>query len=518
MTDSYEFGTGRSRGRRDELTEEEANLTKKEQLEIKKRKEEEYQKLLEEKAKKAVLDERLSNSYEKDGITYDSFTDKPIDADGNFVEGEKIVTPETTSSNNKSSSTVGINTYSKELLEEERAFQALEKRLVSPATVLEGAVYHHFNADGSFAGISQGEPLEGTFQERKDALAARDAANAANTLSKEQQRDLERVSNDPSLVNEILEKSREKTENLDKKIAREDDDYDYNNAEPFEGGTEVKNDAPKMKVQYPYNWVQQTSAGHRIEMNNTKGAERVRILNGNGNFLDMDELKNNSLVSYNDTYILSDHNLVIKVGTDVENDKCVLQVVGDVHLYVEGDMHTEVEGDRYDRVNGNWQQECGGVMTTRAEENLAITSKNTMKLKSNSYVNTTTFLLNDLSEGGSIKENVKGNYEVKIQKPTATFSVKSDGDVRIQSNMCRYDFIGRNYMTEVRGKVSTQVEGNDLECINGGAFEGMVNIAPFPNSSYDITVTGNTSLSNTGNYNISAGGNVNIAGTEIYLN
>ena len=223
-------------------------------------------------------------------------------------------------------------------------------------------------------------------------------------------------------------------------------------------------------------------------------------------------------MSYNDTYILSDHNLVIKVGTDVETDKCVLQIVGDVHLYVEGDMHTEVEGDRYDRVNGNWQQECGGVMTTRAEENLAITSKNTMKLKSNSYVNTTTFLLNDLSEGGSIKENVKGNYEVKIQKPTATFSVKSDGDVRIQSNMCRYDFIGRNYMTEVRGKVSTQVEGNDLECINGGAFEGMVNIAPFPNSSYDITVTGNTSLSNSGNYNISAGGNVNIAGTEIYLN
>ena len=34
--------------------------------------------------------------------------------------------------------------------------------------------------------------------------------------------------------------------------------------------------------------------------------------------LNIDEKNNNNLVSYNDTYILSDHNLVIKVGTDVK--------------------------------------------------------------------------------------------------------------------------------------------------------------------------------------------------------
>ena len=66
----------------------------------------------------------------------------------------------------------GFSTYSEEFLEEERKFQALEKRLISEATILEGAVYHHFNADGSFAGISQGEPLESTLAER---IAARNA-------------------------------------------------------------------------------------------------------------------------------------------------------------------------------------------------------------------------------------------------------------------------------------------------------------------------------------------------------
>ena len=60
----------------------------------------------------------------------------------------------------------GFSTYSEEFLEENRRFQALEKRLVSEATILEGAVYHHFNADGSFAGISQGEPLPSTAFER----------------------------------------------------------------------------------------------------------------------------------------------------------------------------------------------------------------------------------------------------------------------------------------------------------------------------------------------------------------
>ena len=66
----------------------------------------------------------------------------------------------------------GFSTYTDEFLEENRKFEALEKRLVSEATVLEGAVYHHFNEDGSFAGISQGEPLESTLAER---IAARNA-------------------------------------------------------------------------------------------------------------------------------------------------------------------------------------------------------------------------------------------------------------------------------------------------------------------------------------------------------
>ena len=75
----------------------------------------------------------------------------------------------------------GFSTYSDEEIEESRRFEALEKRLVSEATVLEGAVYRHYNEDGSFAGISKGEPLKATLREIRKAkeLALREESSKA---------------------------------------------------------------------------------------------------------------------------------------------------------------------------------------------------------------------------------------------------------------------------------------------------------------------------------------------------
>ena len=276
----------------------------------------------------------------------------------------------------------------------------------------------------------------------------------------------------------------------------------------FTGGTAVANLLPKIRIRYPRNWVQSTSAGHMFEMNNTKDGEYIRLLNANGNFLNIDEKQNNNLVSYNDTYILSDHNLVIKVGKDVNSDRMALHIIGDVNLYVEGDMHSEVEGDRFDRVNGNYQMQVGGVCTIQSDENLAIQAKNEMKLQSNAYTNKTTFLENDLSEGGSVKENVAGNYEVKIQKSTSTFSVNSDGDIRTRAAGCRYEKVDGNLLTNVGGKIKTQVDGGNVSCINGGAFDAMIS-SPDSNA-YKLNVSGNIKMDATGN--------VDIDGTEIYLN
>ena len=286
--------------------------------------------------------------------------------------------------------------------------------------------------------------------------------------------------------------------------------------ELFQGGTNQENDSPQTKVQYPRNWIQETSAGHRIEMNNTEDAERIRILNANGNFIDLDEKNDNYLKSKNDTYILSDHNLVIKVGKDIKTDRVVLQVIGDVNLYVEGDMHTEVEGNRFDRVNGNYQMQVGGVCTIQSDENLAIQAANEMRLKSNAYTNKTTFLENDLSEGGSVKENVKGNYEIRIQKPTAVFSVHSEGNMAFKTLGTLYEVTDGNEYHTVFGKVRETVYGNERSPLAGGNFVGAVD-AP-QSFSYFITVTGGMQTTATSTINVHSDANVNITGAEIYLN
>ena len=284
----------------------------------------------------------------------------------------------------------------------------------------------------------------------------------------------------------------------------------------FTGGSILNNLLPKIKIRYPFNFVEISSAGHVLERNNTKEGERFRLIHALGNTIDMDEKRNTNIISYNDLIVLADKNVVIRCGEDPETDKLCLQVIGDVNLYVEGDMHTEVEGNRYDMVNGNWQQECKGVYSVLADENMAIISKNQMKLKSNSYENKTTFLLNDLSEGGSIKENVKGNYEVKIQKETATFSVRSEGDIRTEALKCRYEKTDGNVIQQVGGKIKTNIDGGSISCIAGGCFDGMAD-APSSNS-YDITVSGVMKTSTSGNYVVEAGGNIDLDASAIYLN
>ena len=105
-------------------------------------------------------------------------------------------------------------------------------------------------------------------------------------------------------------------------------------------------------------------------------------------------------------------------------------------------------------------------------------------------------------------EYVRGNYEVKILKETSTFSVNSDGDIRTRAAGCRYEKVDGNLLTNVGGKIKTQVDGGNVSCINGGAFEAMIS-APDSNA-YKINVSGNIKMD--------ASGIVDIDGTEIYLN
>ena len=64
------------------------------------------------------------------------------------------------------------------------------------------------------------------------------------------------------------------------------------NVNLFSGGSILNNLLPKIKIRYPQNYVEISSAGHVLERNNTKEGERFRLIHALGNTIDMDEKRN----------------------------------------------------------------------------------------------------------------------------------------------------------------------------------------------------------------------------------
>lgn len=261
--------------------------------------------------------------------------------------------------------------------------------------------------------------------------------------------------------------------------------------------TNKENESPKQQTEYPRNYVQTTSAGHVFEMNNTENGERIRLLHAKGNFLDFDETGNTYMITREDKVEIVDHNCVIKIGKDPKKDKLVIQVIGDAHLYVEGDMHTEVDGNKYEQIGGNYEMKCGGVMLLQADENMAIKAEGKLKIKSNDFTNTATFMTCDLQEGGDSVEKIFGNKTIKVMKPTSTFAIESEGDMRVNAKGCYYQNVGKNMFTDVTGKAKLNVTGDTIKCIPGGAPQGM-DATPPTTSSYGTEIgyeikTGSTS-------------------------
>lgn len=238
-------------------------------------------------------------------------------------------------------------------------------------------------------------------------------------------------------------------------------------ADLFTGGSVEENNSPKIKVEYPKNFVQATECGHKFEMNNTDKGQRIRLLNCQGHFIDIDEDGHIYIIANEDIIASAPGNMGIKVGGDIKNDKLVVHVIGNAHLQVEGDMHTEVYGDRYDKVDGLWQIRAGD-MTINSDGNIGVNADDRLKVEANSIDQKMSFGNNDLAEGGEIYDEIKGNRVISMTKEGGVFAILSEGDLQLRAKGCRYDSVDKNFFTTVEGKMKTSVTGDDYECKVGG--------------------------------------------------
>ena len=283
----------------------------------------------------------------------------------------------------------------------------------------------------------------------------------------------------------------------------------------FKDGSEENSSSVTNPIVWPKNFVQSTSCGHYIEMNNTPKGERFRLTHGTTkNYIDMDVKGSTDIYAHKDIHMLAKESMTVNVGEDPENHQLVLNIIGDVRMTVEGNTEIECEGDLNTKCDGDYNLTVGGVYSLNTKTSLAFKTDKTFRVESAKYENIGTLYE---SRHKAREETVDKFHSITQTDPIGAIATYAEGNIRSEAVACRYDKTVGNKFTEVKGKHRENVVGNSFDCIDGGQPEEMVD-TPLPNSSYDVSVTGNNSLSTSGNFNISAGGNVNVAGTAIYLN
>lgn len=116
------------------------------------------------------------------------------------------------------------------------------------------------------------------------------------------------------------------------------------------------------KAKYPYNTVTQSESGHIFEMDDTPGAERIRIQHRKGTYTEVqaDGTRVDKIVGDGYEIVSQDKNVLIKgiCNITIEGD-AVMQIKGDSYQRVKGNFYQEIEGNYEQVVKGEYRQTTG---------------------------------------------------------------------------------------------------------------------------------------------------------------
>lgn len=109
---------------------------------------------------------------------------------------------------------------------------------------------------------------------------------------------------------------------------------------------------------YPYNHVTETESGHYVELDDTKGSERVHFYHRSGTFTEMHPLgdKVDKIVGDNYTIILKNNNIVVM-------GDCNITVQKDCNLKVTGNMNVDVTKNVTWKIGGTMSWDIVGAVT-----------------------------------------------------------------------------------------------------------------------------------------------------------
>ena len=119
-------------------------------------------------------------------------------------------------------------------------------------------------------------------------------------------------------------------------------------------------------AKYPYNNVTQTKSGHSFEMDDSKGAERVRLQHRLGTFFEWDAKGRETHKIMGDGYevvIGNKHVTISGICNVTVKGNAYLEVQGDKIERIKGDCYTEIQGDKHEMVLGESVTTVNGNMT-----------------------------------------------------------------------------------------------------------------------------------------------------------
>ena len=166
-------------------------------------------------------------------------------------------------------------------------------------------------------------------------------------------------------------------------------------------------------AKYPYNKVTMSESGHSFEMDDTPGAERIRLQHRSGTFFEMYPDGQEVHKIFGDGYEITANNRYVKIsGT------CNITIEGDALMHVYGDSHSVIEKNSYQIINGESELNVNGRSQIHCNGDVDVTAYGTdsdINLNPSGAVNIngTLNVTGEINSSASInaKYNVNAGYK-----------------------------------------------------------------------------------------------------------
>jgi hypothetical protein len=167
---------------------------------------------------------------------------------------------------------------------------------------------------------------------------------------------------------------------------------------------------------YPYNNATVSESGHKFEIDDTPGRERVRLSHRTGTFIEMHPNGDEVHKVFGDGY-----EITIKNKNVLIQGSCTVQIEGDCNMNVLKDMNVQVGGDYNLLVQGKTNIRSHDKLLISADADIAIkASENflgSIKIQAADHVH----LASDLVVAGSISADII-NSETRVNAGTGVYA------------------------------------------------------------------------------------------------